>query len=862
MNAKNTPLLLRLSHLSANPWLRAVPPVLIAAVALFALHLMSQHVRWAEVKADLAAAPLSTLSLAVGAMLVSFAALSLYDVLSVNRFAPGRVPLRVAALAGASGYAISNLLGASWLTGTAVRYRIYATMGLELGQVVGIIATSWSAFWMAAALILGGLMVFHPEGLSAVLPISAGFELAIGLVLLVALAGFLGWLAFRPRQLRVSGGNYSLPGLGLALILISVAVVDIAGAAMTLYVLLPDDAAPNITLFFAVFVGAITLGILSHSPGGLGVFEASIIAGLGAGGRSDVLAGLLLYRMVYSLLPFVLASVGLGIVWIAQQRRAVTEAAGWAYDVAKPAVPLIAAGIALISGLILLLSGNLPSDPTRVSVLRGVLPLAFVELSHLVASIAGVLLITVARGLYRRLARAWAVAMVLLAVGLVASLAKGLDWKEALSLAISLGMLGLFRGAFYRVRNVSVFRLSSAWLVSVVGLLATVFWVGLFAYGHVAYRDALWWNFAWNGDASRFLRASLAMAVVLMTVAFNSIVMPRGRRQQPSLIPQAVIDLLAKCPDTEAQIALSGDKAFLVAPDNRAYLAYADTGRTYVTKGDPVGDVQAARQLIWTLREQADKAGRRCAFYGVTQAYLPTYLDLGLSILKIGEVARVDLTGFTLDGSAKRDFRQAVNKAGREGYAFEILHKAEVPAAFPALKAVSDAWLAARNGCEKGFSLGACMPNYLARFDHAVLRHVETRRIIAFANLMQGSEHAEISLDLMRYDPAGPKCAMDALFGNIMVWAAAKGFQWFSLGAAPLSGLENRHLASLWNRIGGFIYEHGEQFYQFEGLRAFKQKFDPVWTPEYLACPGGLAVPQVLYEVNGLISGGVKGLIR
>ena len=103
MTAEPAPLLLRLSRLFANPWLRAVPPVLIAGVAFFTLHLLSPHVYWAEVKTDLAAASLSSLGLAVAAMLVSFAALSLYDVLSVNRLAPGRVPLRLAALAGAVG---------------------------------------------------------------------------------------------------------------------------------------------------------------------------------------------------------------------------------------------------------------------------------------------------------------------------------------------------------------------------------------------------------------------------------------------------------------------------------------------------------------------------------------------------------------------------------------------------------------------------------------------------------------------------------------------------------------------------------------------------------------------------------------
>jgi len=150
---------------------------------------------------------------------------------------------------------------------------------------------------------------------------------------------------------------------------------------------------------------------------------------------------------------------------------------------------------------------------------------------------------------------------------------------------------------------------------------------------------------------------------------------------------------------------------------------------------------------------------------------------------------------------------------------------------------------------------------YLGNFDHAVLRHVETGRIVAFANLFQGAHKHELSLDLMRYDPAGPKFAMDALFGAMMLWGAAQGFQWFSLGAAPFSGIESRQLSSLWNRIGGFIYEHGEHLYHFEGLRSFKQKFDPTWTPIYLASPGGLAAPKVLYEVNVLISGGIKGLI-
>ena len=111
----------------------------------------------------------------------------------------------------------------------------------------------------------------------------------------------------------------------------------------------------------------------------------------------------------------------------------------------------------------------------------------------------------------------------------------------------------------------------------VIAVVGAAFWIGLFAYSHVAYREALWWQFTLNGDASRFLRASLAVAVILVTLGVNSFVMSRGPRARPGPIPQPVRDLLAACPEADAQIAFSGDKLFLVSPDARAYLADAET---------------------------------------------------------------------------------------------------------------------------------------------------------------------------------------------------------------------------------------------------------------------------------------------
>lgn len=852
---------LRFVRLLAHPALRIALPVVIVAIAVLVLHRLASHVAWGDVRADLAAASVRNLAVAVGATMASFAALALYDVLAVRIVVPGVVPARVAALAGASGYAISNLLGFSWLTGSTVRYRIYSWLGLDAGQVAAVIALNWSAFWMGGALILGLLLAFHPVGLSAVLPLAPALETGLGLSLLLGLGVFLAWLSRGPRRLSLMGATLTLPNLRAAVLFSGVAVVDLLATGVVLYVLLPADLSQNAALFFTVFFGAIMLGMLSHAPGGLGVFEATIVLGLGAGGRSDVLAALVLYRMIYTVLPFAIAALGLGVGEAFRARRGIGRAALWTHAIARPAVPPLAAGIGLMSGIILLFSGNLPGEPGRLAILRDIVPLPLIEASHLAASIAGLLLLVVARGLYRKLHRAWAAAILLLGLGLVTSLAKGLDWEEALLLLVAIGLLWLFKSAFYRVEGASVFRLNPVWIGPVIAVVGAAFWIGLFAYSHVAYRDALWWQFTLNGDASRFLRASLAVAVILVVLGVNSLVMARGARVGPEPIPQSVRDLLSACPEAEPQIALSGDKSFLVAPDGRAFLAYADTGQGYIVNGDPVGSADAARDLIWILREKADRAGRHCAFYSVSTRFLPTYLDLGLTILKIGETARVALPEFTLDGAKKKDFRYAVSKAGREGYAFEIIPAAIVAAEFAALKRISDAWLEAKHGSEKGFSLGACTLNYLENCDIAVLRHGAGGRIVAFANLQQGAGRHELSIDLMRHDPAGPGFVMDAFFAHLLMWGRTSGFAWFSLGAAPLSGLEDHALGSTWNRVGGFIYAHGERFYRFEGLRAFKQKFDPDWAPIYLASPGGLSLAQVLYEINQLVSGGVRGML-
>jgi phosphatidylglycerol lysyltransferase len=134
-------------------------------------------------------------------------------------------------------------------------------------------------------------------------------------------------------------------------------------------------------------------------------------------------------------------------------------------------------------------------------------------------------------------------------------------------------------------------------------------------------------------------------------------------------------------------------------------------------------------------------------------------------------------------------------------------------------------------------------------------------RIIAFANVLASGMKEELSADLMRHVPDAPNGIMDFLFAQLMLWGAEEGYRWFNLGMAPMSGFETRALAPAWTRIGALLYRHGEHFYNFRGLRRYKEKFQPQWEPRYLAAPGGLALPVVLTNVAALISGGIAGVI-
>jgi phosphatidylglycerol lysyltransferase len=233
-------------------------------------------------------------------------------------------------------------------------------------------------------------------------------------------------------------------------------------------------------------------------------------------------------------------------------------------------------------------------------------------------------------------------------------------------------------------------------------------------------------------------------------------------------------------------------------------------------------------------------------------------VDLGLAALKVGEEARVPLADFSLEGGARAELRQSHRRAQRDGASFEVVPPEHVDELLPRMQRISAAWLAAKSTSEKRFSVGAFSPRYMRQFPLALVRCQGTPA--AFANLWTTDTREELSVDLMRFGPDAPRGAMDYLFIELMLWGRREGYRWFNLGMAPLAGLEAHPLAPAWHRVGNFIFWHGEHFYNFEGLRRYKTKFNPTWEPRYLVARGGIGLPRVLVDVSVLIAGGMKEL--
>ena len=845
-------------------WLRRAAPAVISLAlffaALYVLRAELRQVTWSQLTRDVVATPPRRLAIALALTVLNYALLTGYDLLAFVYIGTHVARARVA-LASFVAYAVANNVGFAMLSGTSVRYRFYTRWGItgeELSRIVFFYVTT---FWLGL-LLIGGVSLATSQLPNDLRVPGRPFVVVTGWLLVLLVVGYVAATWIRTTPVRLSRFVVPLPTPRLALAQVAISTCEWVLAGCVLYALLPQGAPPLLT-FLGVFLVAQLLGLASHVPGGVGVFEGLMILLLQPYVASGaLLPPLIVYRAIYYLLPFGVALVVL-VADEVSQRRAQAARVGAAFDwLTEQLTPRALAVFTFLAGLVLLFSGATPAAEGRLAFLDRLVPLGIIEASHFLGSIAGAALLLLSQGLARRLDGAWALTVGAVAAGIAASLLKGADYEEAAILAFVLLVLWRARPAFDRRAAFFDTRFTAPWSLAVAGALGTSIWLGLFAFKHVAYSNQLWWQFELHGEASRFLRASVGSAVAVLLFAVSRIVSPaRHEAEEPTDADiEAAGAVIASQSSASPYLVYLRDKALLFDEERRGFVMYGVEGGTWVALGDPVGPAETQTNLIRLFLERCDDYAATPVFYEIRKESLHQYADFGLAFVKLGEEAVVDLSQFCLEGSRGKPLRHALRHLENHGASCRVLCATEVPSVIDELRDVSDDWLGHKAGAEKGFSLGFFRRDYVQRFPVAVVE--QGGRIAAFANLWPGPGSIELSVDLMRYRREAPNGVMEGLMVYLMRWGKEQGYRSFSLGMAPLSGFENSPVAPLWTRLGSFLYAHGEAFYNFQGLRAYKEKFHPAWQSRYLAYPGGLTLPRTLADVAALIAGGYVRILR
>lgn len=529
------------------------------------------------------------------------------------------------------------------------------------------------------------------------------------------------------------------------------------------------------------------------------------------------------------------------------------------------AAPWTSALLTLAAGVMLLASGATPSEPVRFMRLIQVTPVILIETAHFLSSILGLALVMLAFGLRARLDAAWGATLGVLLLSATLALLKGFNWEETAALIALAVALAPFHGAFPRKSALTRMEFTPGWLVSAACVLIGVGLLGLWSFQHSDYADRPWWKVMVNADAERAIRAWAGAAVGLFAIGVWRLFVSAAT---PPVVGEADPDfervrlILAKAEVAEpgSNLALLGDKRFLFSSSGDSFLMFGVRGRTWLALGAPVGRRDERLELMWRFRELADSHAARPGFYALSADDLPEIVELGFSIQKVGESAAVPLDTFSIEGRKRGNLRRAWRKAAEEGATFEILQGETLVASLPALQAISDEWLAHHAGGEKGFTMGAFTPSYIAEFPVAVVR--QDGKPVAFATLWTTAARSSFSMDLMRYADEAPKNIMDYLFVELIAWGREQGYEAFEFGMAPLSGLEDRPLAPIMSRVGNLLFERGEEIYNFQGVRRYKGKYDPLWQPRYIAGPNKWLIPILMADVGLMASGGAAGLAK
>lgn len=594
----------------------------------------------------------------------------------------------------------------------------------------------------------------------------------------------------------------------------------------------------NFSLFdvFILFIAAMVVGIASMIPGSIGSFDVIMILGLVSLGvdRENAVLWLLIYRLVYYLIPAII-----GIVLFSKNsfRQFNERYSNIPSQLSLEIFHKIEVGLIYFSGIMMVLIATVPETFAAYSWLQHLNPFHFRFVTQFPSVVLGLALLVMGRGIASRVIRAYYPTIGLLLISIAYSFTLDVSLFTVFYLSLICVLVIISKPELTRTQLVYSWEHRTIDGAIWIALMFLYLAIGVYQLPPLPQHIQLhhFMEFYLLPSEQIWLTGLLgtALIAIVMTLLIRYLEGHKIKPGEDVSIPKLETILTTYGGNSDSELVFLNDKRVFLYPQENptVFLQFSLFNNKCIVMGEPSGNKKDFSAAIEAFIQETDRLSYLPVFYEVQQETVMTLHEFGYDFIKMGESALVNLNDFSLSGKRLRGTRSTMNRIKKAGYEFSVIYPPFNKDTMVELKQISDQWLHGRK--ERGFSLGFFDENYLQRNPIAIVKN-EAGEIVSFANIIPSYSNEIGTIDLMRHNPStAPSGSMDYLFIHLFDYFKEQGIQFFDLGMAPLSKVGQSRKSFIQERIASLVYNFGNRFYSFQGLRDYKEKYASKWVPRY-----------------------------